>query len=660
MAKPVARITALQVALAIGLVLVIGRAGWLQLVRGKALSQQAAKQRTAQRELDPQRGTLYDRNRTPLVVSMPKFRVQLALNEVQDTAKLIAFAVADLHVRKDSLLRSFRRGTPRYPYFSGPFTGSQVARVRELRGVHLETTYSRAYPQGRLAAPIIGALTPDGHHGVSGMERSLDSLLAGSPGLTTDLRESSGQQLESPGRLVREPVSGNDVLLTIDAELQAIAEYTLAKALKEFKADGGDVVFLDPRTGELLALAALRTSGAAETPSVLTTPFEPGSTAKPFTAAALLTLNRVNESETVSGENGRWTFATSARTTRIITDAHPERGELTLARAIQKSSNIAMAKFAFKLHYEEQYEMLRAFGFGAPTGVEFPSEANGSLSRPDLWRYGYNSQSMAMGYNFNVTPVQLAAAYGALANDGLLLAPTLVREIRSASGEVLYRHEPEVVRRVITRDVAVRIRGFLAEAASDSGTGGRAQVLGGILGKTGTAQMVENGHYVSGAYTGSFAAIYPAKDPQLVAVVTIDHPRGQYYGGLTAAPMTADMLRQALAARRSAIERSAATDQTIPQRPPAGGRAASDDNGPSTSVVQWPLPVSGPRPAATVLIPDVGGRPVRAAVFALHQRGLRVRVEGNGVVLRSAPAAGDSLAAGRTVVLYAAVAGKFP
>lgn len=659
MAKPVARITALQVALGVGLVLVIGRAGWLQLVRGKALSQQAAKQRTAQRELDPQRGTLYDRNRTPLVVSMPKFRVQLALNEVQDTAKLIALAVADLHVRKDSLVRSFRRGTPRYPYFSGPFTGSQVARLRELRGVHLETTYSRAYPQGRLAAPIIGALTPDGHHGVSGMERSLDSLLAGSPGLTTDLRESSGQQLESPGRLVREPVSGNDVLLTIDAELQAIAEYTLAKALKEFKADGGDVVFLDPRTGELLALAALRTSGAAEIPSVLTTPFEPGSTAKPFTAAVLLTLNRVSESETVSGENGKWTFATSGRTTRTITDAHPERGELTLARAIQKSSNIAMAKFAFKLRYEEQYEMLRAFGFGAPTGVEFPSEANGSLLRPDLWRYGYNSQSMAMGYSFNVTPVQLAAAYGALANDGLLLAPTLVREIRSASGEVLYRHEPEVVRRVITRDVAVRIRGFLAEAASDSGTGGRGQVLGGILGKTGTAQMVENGHYVAGAYNASFAAIYPAKDPQLVAVVTIDHPRGQYYGGLTAAPMTADMLRQALAARRSAIERSAATDQTIPERRAAGGRAASDEDGPATSVVQWPLPASTPRPAATVLIPDVAGRPVRAAAFALHQRGLRVRVEGNGVVLRSSPAAGDSLAAGRTVVLFAA-AGKSP
>ena len=144
------------------------------------------------------------------------------------------------------------------------------------------------------------------------------------------------------------------------------------------------MVFLDPRTGELLALASLASSGPAGTPSALTSPFEPGSTAKPFTAAALLTLGRVDESETVSGENGSWKFVTTGTTTRTITDTHRDPGEFTLARAIQKSSNIAMAKFAFKLRYEEQYEMLRAFGFGAPTGVEFPSERRLAHASPAL------------------------------------------------------------------------------------------------------------------------------------------------------------------------------------------------------------------------------------------------------------------------------------
>ena len=656
MAKPVARIGVLQLALGAGLLLVVVRAGWLQLVQGRELAQRAERQRTAPRELEAQRGTVFDRNGVALVLSMPKFRVQLALNEVRDTSKLISYAVADLGVRRDSLVRSFRRGRPRYPYFYGPFTGSQVRRLRQLKGVHLETTYSRTYPQGRLASPIIGGLSPDGRRGAAGLERSLDSLLAGRPGLTTDLKDARVGQFESPGRLVREPVAGNDVVLTIDAELQAIAEYTLAKALRDFRADNGNVVFLDPRSGEVLALASLSGNGSAEGPSALTTPFEPGSTAKPFTAAALLTLARVTESESVSGENGVWKFPTGPRATRTITDAHPDKGVFTLARAIQKSSNIAMAKFAFKLRYEEQYEMLRAFGFGAPTGVEFPSEATGSLVKPQHWRYGYEAQSMATGYRFSVTPLQLAAAYGALASDGLLLAPTLVKEIRAAGGDVLYRHQREIVRRVITADVAAKIRSFLAEAASDSGTGGRAQVRGGLLGKTGTAQMVENGSYVQGAYTASFAAIYPAKDPQLIAVVTIDHPRGaSYYGGLTAAPVTALMLQQALAARRSAIARSPATDESVTvKEPPARSEAPAP--GPAKSVT-LPLPSTLPSAALAIVVPDVAGRPVRAAAFALHQRGLRVRIEGSGWVLRSVPAAGDSLAAGKTVVLFA---GAFP
>ncbi|HEV8149755.1 MAG TPA: penicillin-binding transpeptidase domain-containing protein [Gemmatimonadales bacterium] len=661
MAKPTTRIVALQLALGAGLLLVVARAGWLQLVKGRELARKAEHQRTAQRELEARRGTIYDRDRIPLVVSLPKFRVKLALNEVRDTVRLIRLAVTQLRIPADSLRRSFRRGTPRYPYFYGPFSGSQVAELRKLRGVYLETTYSRTYPNGILAEPIVGTLAPDGRHGASGLERSLDSLLAGSPGLTTDLRDPSGKLFESPGRLVREPVAGNDVLLTLEAELQAIAEFSLANALKAFKAEGGDVVFLDPRTGELLALASLVSSGQAVTPSALTSPFEPGSTAKPFTAAALLTLGRVGPAETVSGENGKWTFLTVGRATRTITDAHAAQGDFTLARAIQKSSNIAMAKFALKLRSEEQYEMLRAFGFGAPTGVEFPSEASGILFKPQRWRFGYDAQSLAMGYEMLVTPLQLAAAYGALANDGLLLAPTLVKEIRTPGGETLYRHEPELVRRVITPEVAKTIRGFLEEAASDSGTGGRAQVRGGILGKTGTALISERGRYVQGAYRASFAAIYPAQNPQLVAVVTIEHPHGAYYGGLTAAPLTAEMLRQALAARKSAIERSVATDERVIARQGPGGppeRVAAAEA--TASAVTLPLPPAARRSPVSVMVPDVFGRPVRAAVFALHQRGLRVRVEGNGRALRTVPAAGDSLPAGRLVVLYAAAERRTP
>jgi cell division protein FtsI (penicillin-binding protein 3) len=660
MAKPAARIFALQLALGAGLVLVIGRAGYLQLVRGRELARQAARMRTASRELDARRGTIYDRNGTPLAISQPRYHVQIALNEVRDTLRLVRRVANDLRLPADSLRRSFRRGTPRYLWLQGPWTASEIQAIRTLAGVHLETVYSRAYPSTRLAAPIVGALAPDGGHGLSGLERSLDSLLSGQPGLTTDLRDASGQRYQSPGRLVREPVPGHDVVLTLDAELQGIAEQSLAAALRAFKAQGGDVVFLDPRTGELLALASLSAAGTEATPTVFTGAFEPGSTAKPFTAAALLTLGRVDPAATVSGEHGKWTFETSHGKTRSINDTHPHDEPLTLAQAIQYSSNIGMAKFSMRLRWEEQYEMLRAFGFGAPTGVEFPSEAAGRLRRPDGWLPGYDQQSLAMGYSLQVTPVQLAAAYGAFANDGILLAPTLIREIRSPDGTVVYRHEVETVRRVVSSEVAAGIRGFLALAANDSGTGGKAQLKYGLIGKTGTAREQRGGGYRSQDYRASFAAIFPAKDPQLVVIVTIDRPRGAYYGGLTAAPMTADMLRQALSARRSAIDRSAIADQSVEApRAPAAPDGDSEPPGPAVAVR---LPLAAPAPPAppVVLIPDVVGRPLREAAFALHQRGFRVHLDGSGRVVRSQPAAGDSLAAGRIVTLFAASGTKAP
>jgi cell division protein FtsI (penicillin-binding protein 3) len=627
MARPIARIVALQVALGAALLLLVGRAGYLQLVKGGEFARRAKAQRTVTRELPARRGSIYDRNGRPLAISEPV----------------------------TTLLRYFRPGSPvLYPYFHGPFKEAAIAPLKGMRGVRFETLYSRGYPSGRLAVPVIGAISVEEKRGQSGLERSLDSVLAGRPGETIDLRTSGGRQFESPDRLVREPVPGHDVVLTLDAELQEIAENALAKAIREHRADGGDVVFLDPRTGELLALASLTAAGPATSATVFTSPFEPGSTVKPFTAAALLTLARVGARETVSGENGKWTYVTRGRATRTIEDTHAESEPMTLKRVIQVSSNIGIAKFSRKLRWEEHYDMLRRFGFGAPTGVEYPSEATGSLDRPHTWRPGYAAESIAMGYQIAMTPVQLAAAYGVFANDGILLAPTLVREIRSIDRRTLYRSEPEVVRRVIPSTVAAAIRDFLAEAAGAAGTGSQAQVLGGILGKTGTARQADNGVY-AGRYRASFVAIYPAREPQVVIVVTLDNPHGAYFGGQTAAPVTASMLQQVLSSRRSVIDRSAIASSV----PGAGarrggtGESAPADLNDAAAAVRLPI-ADAPARTTFAPVPEVAGTAVRGAVFAVHRRGFRARVEGTGrIVVRSIPAAGDSLPLGKTVVLYA-------
>lgn len=658
MARPAARIAALQFALFAGLLLVVGRAGYLQLVKGPEFARISKAQRTVTRELPARRGTIYDRNGTLLAVSEPVYRVQISVREVRDTQQVVRLASRALRSTPGAIRALFRKGAEPYPYFHGPYREAAIAPLRGIPGIRFETDYSRGYPRGRLAAAVIGAVSTDEGRGQSGIERSLDSVLAGQPGETIDLRTASGRRLESPDRLVREPVPGHEVVLTIDAELQEIAENALRDAVAQFQAQGGDVVFLDPRTGELLALASQGSSKEGSTASMFTSPFEPGSTAKPFTAAGLLTLGRVTDDETVSGENGRWTFVTRGSATRTIEDTHAEKAPMTLARAIQVSSNIGVAKFSRKLSWEEKYEMLRAFGFGSPTGVEFPSEAAGNLPRPHTWLEGYVPLSIPIGYNFNVTPIQLAAAYAVFAHDGVLLAPTLIREIRTIDRTPLYHSRPEVVRRVIPSEIAARIRTFLSDAAGDSGTGSRGQVQGGILGKTGTARKVENGRYVPGKYHSSFAAIYPAKDPQLVVVVTIDSPKGEYYGGQTAAPVTASMLQQALSARRSVIDRSAMARRVAGGRADqrTGGRAdgaVAGDQDASAGAVRLPLPDSSPR-TTQVLVPAVSGKNVRSAVYAVHQRGLRARVEGSGLVVqRTAPAAGDSLALGKTVILFA-------
>ncbi len=654
MARPQTRIAVVQFGFALGVLAILARAAQLQLAQGDQWAQQAERQRTERAVLPARRGAIYDRTGVPLAVSQEFYHVGVAPNELAEPRRAIELLTRHLGVSRAALERDFR-AKKRWIYLHGPFTATRVQPLRKLEGVHLTRDFHRFYPSRALARPIIGWLSPEAPAGAAGLELSLDSLLVGQPGEAVLLKDRAGRRYDSPARLVREPVSGNDAVLTLDAELQEIAERGLNEAVTSMKAEGGDVVFLDPTNGELLALASRqggRSGDRSLRASTFTDPFEPGSTAKLFTAAALLVHGKVDSNDAVFAEGGRWSMpVTSSGRTRVITDVHRTTGNLTLAEAVQVSSNVGMAKFSSRLSPEEQFEMLRDFGFGTPTGAEFPSESRGLLARPDKWQPMYTRASMAMGYEFGVTPVQLAAAYGAIANDGLLLTPTLVREIRSPAGEVLYRHQPEPVRRVIPRRVAVRLREFMKDAVGEGGTGGGAQLANySLLGKTGTAVRFEGGRYVKGEYTASFAALFPAENPQLVVVVKIDNPTGKYYGGLTAAPVTRTMLQQALASRRIAIDRSRLAPQD--SSTPAPQRLPSAQAGMPPVVVSWPHRPS-PSVAPDATVPDVTGRLVREAAVALHRQGFKVSLRGLGQVSRTAPAAGEIARPGTPVIVWA-------
>ncbi|HEY8197855.1 MAG TPA: penicillin-binding transpeptidase domain-containing protein [Gemmatimonadales bacterium] len=653
MARPQARIAAIQFGFALGVVAILARAAQLQLMQGDRWAEEAQRQRTERTILPARRGALFDRNGVPLAVSQEFYHVGVAPNELVD-ARALQLLSRHLGVSRAALNRDVRAGK-RWIYFHGPFTATQVQPLRRLPGVHLSGDFQRFYPSRSLARPIIGGLSPDGPAGAAGLELSLDSILTGEPGEAVLLKDRAGRRYDSPSRMIREPVPGNDVVLTLDAELQEIAERGLDDALAEMKAEGGDVVFLDPTTGELLALASRQARGSgfgSVRASTFTDPFEPGSTAKLFTAAALLKHGKVRGRDAVFVEGGRWQMpVNSSGRTRLITDVHKTTGNLTLAETVQISSNVGMAKFSSRLLPEEQFEMLRDFGFGTPTGTEFPSESRGRLARPDRWQPMYTRASMAMGYEFGVTPVQLAAAYAAIANEGLLLTPALVREVRDPAGVLLYRHQPEPVRRVVTPQVAAQLRQFMKDAVGRGGTGGGAQLTNySLLGKTGTAVRFEGGRYVTGEYTASFAALFPADNPQLVVVVKIDNPTGKYYGGLTAAPVTRTMLQQALASRRIGIDRSRLTprDSTLHRVP----EPAATPAGMPRVVLSWPYQPD--RLSVSVRpVPEVAGQPVREAALALHRRGFRVSLRGLGRVTRTLPAAGETAKEGTAVIVWA-------
>lgn len=639
MAKPEVRLTAIQAAFALAIVAVLGRAAQVQVLQGAAYAARAEAQRTETVVLPAPRGAILDRTGAPLALSQEMFHLGLAPNELRDTAGTVAALVGELGLSSRDVRRALRKT---WAYFHGPFTSAQVLPLRHQPGIHLSSEFVRFHPDPDFARPVLGRPAADGRP-AGGIERVYDSLLAGRPGRAVVLRDGRGRRYESPSRLGAFPEPGHDLFLTLDAGVQEIAEDALVEAIERFDAVGGDVVVLDPHTGEVLAVASRRADGSIPA-SAFAAVFEPGSTAKIFAAAALLEAGLVDARDSVWWEGGRWELPY-----RTLEDDHEHPFHwMTLDQAIQVSSNIGTVKFALRLRPEQHYLMLRDFGFGTPTGVEHPAESRGILSRPHRWS-GTTQASLAIGYELAVTPLQLAAAYAAIANDGVLLRPSLVRRIRAPDGAIIYEHRPEPVRRVVSPAVAARLRAMLRGVVYRGGTGASAALAAyEVAGKTGTARVAGPGGYVPGAHTAVFASLFPADAPQLAMVVKLDNPRGGYAAG-SAAPLTRRVLERILAARTGALDRSRLGATALAPPLPA----AAVDAGVAPHVVSWP-DTGPPAPPSLRRVPDVRGLPLRAAVARLHRTGLNVRIEGGGRrVRRTQPMAGDSAPAGTVVTLDA-------
>jgi cell division protein FtsI (penicillin-binding protein 3) len=635
--------------LALFAIAIVVKAAHIQLGQRARWVARAERQQSTERTVPAPRGDILDADGQMLAQSRETVKLDVAPPEVRDraalrTALLRAGVPAEFARRAADASR-------KWVTLPGRYLASDVNRISAMRGVYTTPVIERAYSSSTGTRRIIGHVDNNGR-ALDGVELALDSVLAGRPGSVTVMRDGRGRKFESPMAPSVTPITGNTVVLTINQQLQEIAERALSDAVTRMSAEGGDVVVVDPANGDVLAMASQRDDPLATASTALTEPYEPGSTMKPFIAATLLEKGRARETDVVNTHNGQFTI-----NGRMISDEHAAP-QLSLADVLRFSSNIGIVQFALRLSPGEEYEALRDFGFGMATGLAYPVEASGTLREPARWSK-QSANSLAMGYEVAVTPLQLATAYGALANGGELLQPQLVKEIRSPEGEVLYKRERRVVRRVVSPAVARRVRTMLRNVV-EGGTAVRAD-LGSfeLAGKTGTSRRIVNGRYAQGQHISSFVGLFPADRPQVVILVKIINPRGAYVGGLTAAPVTKAVIEAALASRNAALDRGSLAASRREKTPPRANAdsvrvtdvASTDSSGSTPFVALLPAPrIPAARPLPPRAVPAVEGLPIRRAVHALNSAGLRVQLV-SGSSGGTIPAAGTVVPAGTLVRL---------
>jgi len=663
------RVGLVHAAFALFGVVLVGRAAQVQLFQTSIWRTKARNQQMAASPLPAPRGMIVDESGAMLVESRQLVRLNVAPREVAGDSKknpyaaqrrlaALARALAHASVSPEWVARA--TDTIRvWVTIPGRYLMSDVSTVVAMRGVHSEPVLERVPPANDGLRRLVGRVDDAGEP-VDGLEKALDPVLRGESGRTALLRDAKGTRFDSPTLSADNAKPGRTVVLTVNQTLQDIAEKALGDAVHQTGATGGDIVMLDPNSGEVRAMASRRDDPLSTSATALTEPYEPGSTLKPFVAARLLDLHRARVDEVMNTYNGMFEL-----NGRKIVDDHPSPS-FSLADVIRFSSNIGIVQFAMRFSPREQYELLRDVGFGSPSGLPYPAEESGRLPTPQRWDK-LTPASLAMGYALNVTPLQLANAYAAIANGGELMQPAIVKEIRGTDGTVLYRHQRTVVRRVMTEETARTVRGLL-RGVVESGTGESASLATfDVAGKTGTAKRTEHGKYVAGKYTASFVALFPADNPQLVILIKLDNPSSSIYGGKAAAPVLKTVLQAAIAARDASLDRRNLA--AVPKRvnatmalPESVVSADSIVRVTESGSVPYVYRLDSPKKPSTAAIatravPDVRGFPVRRAVYALHRAGFRVSLataDASGSASTTAPPAGTLAPSGTTVRLLRA------
>jgi cell division protein FtsI (penicillin-binding protein 3) len=663
--------------LGLGMGLVSSAAWDLMVADGPHWRELAERQRQKRLRVEPKRGIIYDRSGSALAVTVEVPSVSLDATEllrgvppqqVPEVARSAANRIATALGLEASVVERKILSKRRWVWLKRQVTAQEVDALRRLSegadgvpaigGLIVEGEGKRFNPRRELAGPLLGFVAPDGK-GKDGLEYALNGELEGHPDQLRALRDRSGRLIFSEGVSDGQALAGHDVYLTIDQGIQYAAERELASTARTFEALGGSVIVVDPKSGELLALASwpgynpndYSASDQNERRNrAVSDSFEPGSTMKIFTVAAGLGSGSIQPTQQLYCEKG-----VMAIDNVVIRDTHPAEW-LSVPQILAQSSNICAAKIGLGVGGDGLYESLRRFGFGQKTGVELPGESSGTLRPRGRQWVQVETASASFGQGISVTNLQLAMATAAIANGGELLEPIVVSKVTTASGELVRQSAPRVRRRVVSKQVAAQLAEMLIAVTEDGGTGTEADVDGyRVAGKTATAQKADpkTGLYSLDDYVSSFVGFVPAKDPVVAIVVTVDSPRVEHAGGAVAAPIFRKVAGEVLRSKGLTPRGTKSADlKELARRPdPAhalhAALAEAAGEKPPVQEVRSDAKVGKDQ----VRLPDMTGYPVRAALKESVALGVHPEVTGTGLLARQEPPPGSVVNKGSQVRL---------
>lgn len=650
---------------------------YLQVSKHEKLVERAQNQQQDAIETSPQRGALLDRQDRELARSLDTTSVFIAPDEfdrkndletngaIDCTANALSPILGTDQKGLSARIVEARKSNRRFIWAARRLSLEQASQIEGLKltGVHLRKEQKRFYPNGSLAANVLGFVGLDGN-GLGGIEQVYNEKITGEPGKIFIERDRRGMVYEStevPGR------PGQTIVLTLDQTIQHHAETALATAVAQSNAKSGTAIVLDPRTGEILALANAPTFDpndvGAATPAnrsnwALQNIYEPGSTFKVVAFSAALEKGLAKPTDQIDCQMGSITVAK-----RVIRDHHPF-GALTIADALAKSSNVAAIKLGLRVGDQTMHDYITRFGFGSRTGIELPGETAGLVRPVSRWQPS-SIGSVAIGQEVGVTPLQMAAAFGALANDGVRVAPHLIREIRNASGTSIFRPNPEQ-RRVVSKETATALRGML-EGVTLNGTAKKAQLDGySAAGKTGTAQKIDpqTKTYSATKHVASFVGFAPVNNPAVVIIVVIDEPAGAYHGGDVAAPVFREIAEKVLP--ELDVIPDTDFDNPVPlvarvENTPEQVSRQRDEDLRQEQARESTMPRVDGRDSRggeivyavatdkAILMPNLRGLSVRDVVRACSQLGMQLEAHGEGRVVKQTPESGAELRSGQII-----------